>query len=108
MAGNALFKSRWTDRKGTRGRTNFCGRGARIVSLAARGGGGAGQCEARFGKGEKLCRTWTRDRLLHRRSKHQLHERLEGLLHIRSMLSHGIGRSPLRGFIGAKCSESMA
>src|SRR4029453_6482824 len=106
MASDGLFKSRCTNREGARRRTNLCGRGARIVSLASRGGGSAGQCEARFGKGEKLRRTWTRDCHLHRRSKHQLHERLQCLLQVLRILSNGEGSGSLRPLVRADRSET--
>src|SRR4029434_7249729 len=106
MASDGLFKSRCTKREGARRRTNLCGRGARIVSLASRRGGRAGQCEARFGKGEKLRRTWTRDCHLHCRSKHQLHQRLQCLLQVLRILSNGEGPGSLRPLVRADRSET--
>src|SRR5947207_12326532 len=78
------------------GRTGFAGGSARALSAAAIGTGTARECPSRFGEGKKLRRPRARDRDLHHRSQHQLHECLQRLLQILRVLPDGKRRGPLR------------
>src|ERR1041385_247243 len=77
-------------------RTNFTGGSARALSAAAGGTRAARECAPRFGEGKELRWPRSRDRDLHHRSQHQLHECLQRLLQVLRVLSHGKRRGPLR------------
>src|SRR5437762_6450548 len=83
-------------RQSVGGRADFAGRSARALSPTACGAGTARECAPRFGESKKLRWPRARDRDLHHRSQHQLHERLQRLLQVLRVLSHGKRRGPLR------------
>src|SRR5436190_22147098 len=68
------------DGQGAGRRTEFARRSARDLSAAVVGTWTARECPARFGQGKKLRWPQTRDRDLHHRSGHKLHECLQWLL----------------------------
>src|SRR5436190_6039503 len=106
MARDGFAESGCFDGEGARGRENFSPGGAGIISLAFGTAGRTRQCTARFGKDEKLRRAWRRDRDLHCRSKHQLHQRLQCLLQVLRVLSNRERRRSLRAFARADRSET--
>src|ERR1700704_6267689 len=68
--------------------------------------GRASQRATGFGESEELRRARQRHCYLHCRSKHQLHERLQRLLQVLRVLSHGERRRSLRALTRAARSKT--